>query len=182
MAEGSATHTPDREATVVQDVVYLKISIPIYLATRALIFVLGKAENLLLILGVLERVAGVEDAEVVDILDIALTKVQTSVESLSEEVKSVERFGLGFGNWRNAGRSRESLVSREGSSGILDDDSFFVFVGSGLVMEQRTFEVGFLGISETVRKHQSYHQRLTIEPDMGSILTFLQPSLQLESQ
>ena len=61
----------------------------------------GQEEYLLLIRGVSEPIAGVEDAEVVDVLDISLTKIKTYMESICKEMKSVEGFGLGFGDRRD---------------------------------------------------------------------------------
>ena len=54
-------------------------------------------EDLLLVAGVLKPAAGLEDIELIDVLDIALTKSKTHAGSLYKEVKSVESFGLGFG-------------------------------------------------------------------------------------
>lgn len=45
-----------------------------------------------------EPIAGVKDAEIVDVLDISLTKIKTYMESICKEVKSVQGFGLGFGD------------------------------------------------------------------------------------
>lgn len=57
---------------------------------------IAKEDHSLLILSVLESVPGMKDAEVVDVLDIALTKVKTHMKPLCKEVESVECFGLGF--------------------------------------------------------------------------------------
>ena len=62
-------------------------------APRAPIFHGG--ENLLLVWGVRDSIAGVEFARVVHVLSIALTEVKTRLESLCEEVNSVECFGFG---------------------------------------------------------------------------------------
>ena len=107
-------------------------------------------ENLLLTMGVLKSIAGVENAEVVDILDIALTEIKTRMESLCKEVKSIECFGLGFGNGRDFRRSREGLIPCKCPSSILNYDSLFVLVGRGQIMKQGAFVVGVLGVTETV--------------------------------
>lgn len=62
----------------------------------------------MLITGVIEFIAGVEDAEVVAVLDIALTEIKTHIESLGKEVKSVECFRLGFGDGRAIRCKREA--------------------------------------------------------------------------
>ena len=138
-------------------------------------------DHSLLILRVLEFVPGMKDAEVVDVLDIALTKVKTHMKPLCKEVKRVECFGLGFSDGWDVGRSRKGLIPCKGPSGVLDDDSLFVPGRRGQIMQQRAFVVGIGGAAETVcsvsqamRGYQS-----TKEP---SRLTSQQPSLQPESQ
>ena len=64
---------------------------------------IAQEDHSLLILSVLESVPGMKDAEVVDVLDIALTKVKTNMKPLCKEVKSVECFGLGFSNGWDVG-------------------------------------------------------------------------------
>lgn len=54
----------------------------------------------LLVTCVLEPIAGVEEAEVVNVLDIALTEIKTRIQSLYKEM-SIECFSLGFGNGRD---------------------------------------------------------------------------------
>ena len=75
-----------------------------------------------------------KNTEVVDVLDITLTKIKTYMELIREKVESVECFGLGFGNGRDVRRSREGLISCERSPGVLDDDPFFALIGCRLVM------------------------------------------------
>lgn len=67
-------------------------------ALCALRLAVGQEEYLLLIRGVSEPIAGVKDAEIFDVLDISLTKIKTYMESICKEVKSVQGFGLGFGD------------------------------------------------------------------------------------
>ena len=115
MARALATHTQGHEATVVRDVGYLGISISILFRYLRLGLQITQEGDILLITGVLESIAGVEDAEIVDVLDIALTKIKTHMESLCKEVKSVECLGLGFGNGWAPMRSREGLIPWYGS-------------------------------------------------------------------
>lgn len=66
----------------------------------------AQEEDLLLVAGVLKPAVGVEDIELIDVLDIALTKSKTHAVSHYKEVKSVESFGLDFGNGWDVGRLR----------------------------------------------------------------------------
>ena len=114
--------------------------------------------NLLLVRGVRKSIAGVHYAEVVHVLNIARTEVKTHLESLCEEVNSVECFGLGFGNGREVWRSREGLIPCEGPSDALDYDSLFIIRGSGHVMKQGKFVVWTIRVAETARG-ESCHKR-----------------------
>ena len=134
-------HTQDHEAIAARDVVYPRVS------DSALA---PQSWNSLLVMIVLEFITGVEDTEIVDVLDIALTEIKAYMESICKEVKSVECFGLSFGNWWDVRRPREGLVTREYPSGVLDDDSLFSLVGSRQVMQQGPFVVWMLGVAETV--------------------------------
>ena len=75
-----------------------------------------------------------KNTKVVDVLDITLTKIKTYMELIRKKVESVECFGLGFGNRRDVRRSREGLISRERSPGVLHDDPFFALIECRLVM------------------------------------------------
>ena len=81
-----------------------------------------------------------EDIELIVVLDIALTKSKTHAGSLYKEVKSVESFGLGFGNGWDVGRLRGGLIPRESSSDVLHDDSLFFILGRGHIMKQGAFD------------------------------------------
>lgn len=148
-------HTQDHEATVLRDVVcscsqhYSSRIFTNRLDLRLQSAPGGKFKKSLLVRGVLEAVAAVEHAEVVHVLDIALAEIETDVEALGEEVESVEGFGLGFGYGRDVGRAREGLVAYESAADVLDDDSLFVSVGGGLVVQQRDFLTGTIGVAET---------------------------------
>lgn len=99
----------------------------------------AQEEDLLLVAGVLKPAAGVEDIELIDVLDIDLMKSKTHAGSVYKEVKSVESFGLGFGNGWDVGRLRGGLIPRESSSDVLHDDSLFFILGRGHIMKQGAF-------------------------------------------
>lgn len=56
--------------------------------------------NSLLILGICETIAGVENGHIVDILHVTLLKISRYAESFTQKVQSIESFGLGLGDRR----------------------------------------------------------------------------------
>ena len=76
-----------------------------------------------------------EDAQIVDILDVSLLEVEPEIVLLREEVNRIESLSLGFGNGRDVGGAREALEACEKATGILDDDLpvFAVEQGTELV-------------------------------------------------
>lgn len=70
-----------------------------------------------------------KDAEVIHVLHVTLLEVQSCAVLFRQEVKRVQGFGLGFGDWRDIGRSRLSKESSEVASCILDQDPLWGFCG-----------------------------------------------------
>jgi hypothetical protein len=69
-----------------------------------------------------EPVAPVEDAQVVDVLDVALLEAQPERVLLREEVHRVERLRLRLGDGRDARRPRQREEAGEDAPRVLDDD------------------------------------------------------------
>lgn len=64
---------------------------------------MGGKVDILLLLGVFEPSARVEDAEVVDELDVARLELERDGVLLRRVVQRIERLGLGFGDGRDVG-------------------------------------------------------------------------------
>lgn len=155
---GSRSHSRTRCLSSVRESISIPTVFPRARVRPELQFLVGqqggKETQLLLIRGVSEVIAGVEDAEVVDVLDVSLAEIKTYVESICEGVESVEGFGLG-------------LVPCEGSPSVLNDDSLFILVGRRQMMEKSTFVIGVLWVAETVRNFSTAFQRSRIDSRTG---------------
>lgn len=82
----------------------------------------------LLRLVVSKCVPSMEDAQIIDELDITFLEIEPQGEAGCEEVESVESFGLAFGDGRDTWRAREPLEAREVAPGVLDDYAVLVVV------------------------------------------------------
>lgn len=70
---------------------------------------------------VLEAITGMEEAQAVDILYIALLERQPECVLLCQEMHGVERFGLCLGEWRDVGAALLGEIARELAARVLDD-------------------------------------------------------------
>ncbi len=90
----------------------------------------------LLLFRILEGSTCVEDAQVVDVLDVARMEIKPCRVLLGCKVQRVQRLGLGLRDGRDVGRSWQAPVAGEAASRILDDEPFRGRAGGGLVMQQ----------------------------------------------
>ncbi len=105
-------------------------------------------KHLLLLCRVPKAGAGVENAQVVDILDVALTKVQRHGVLFGRVVQRVQGLGLGFGDGRNIGGPRQAPIPRESAPGVLDDEAFGVGVRCCLEVQQWCRGEWLVGLAE----------------------------------
>lgn len=82
--------------------------------------------DLLLFFRVNEPSTGVEDAQIVRILNVSLVKVEGYSVLLSGKVQGIEGFSLSFRDGRNVRRSGKSPVPGEASSCVLDDQALWL--------------------------------------------------------
>ena len=76
---------------------------------------------LLLLWRIAEPASRMEDAKIVDKLDIALPEIKANGILLRGVMKRVQSLGLRFGDGRDVGGSGEAPVSGEGPARILND-------------------------------------------------------------
>ena len=69
-----------------------------------------------------ESIPGMEDTQIVDILNIAFLEVEVQRILLCEEMKSVEGFSLCFCDLGNVTRTRKTLETCEVAACILNHD------------------------------------------------------------
>ena len=66
-----------------------------------------------------------ENAQIIDVLNVALLEVQSHTETISQKVECVESLGLSFGDGWNVFAARKVEEAGEASAGVLDDNSFW---------------------------------------------------------
>lgn len=94
----------------------------------------GDCLDVLLLGGVSELAASMENAKVVHVLNIPLPEIQGDRIFLCGEVQRVQHFSLGFSNNRNLGRSWEPPIASEVASGVLDDEALGSTLRCGLMV------------------------------------------------
>lgn len=77
--------------------------------------------NLLLRIRILKSISRMEDTQVIDVLYVALSKVETNSVFLGGKMQGVEGLCLGFGDGRDIGGAREGVKTCEVATGVLDD-------------------------------------------------------------
>ena len=91
-----------------------------------LVTVKNLTNYLLLSRFIYEPISSMENARIVHILHITLLKIQGQAESISEEMKCVQCFGLSLGDGWDIGASWKVEKSREATTRILDHYSFWI--------------------------------------------------------
>lgn len=108
--------------------------------------------DLLLLLGVGEAIAGVENAHVVRVLDVALLEVQFHRKLVAKIMEGVEGFGLRLGNWRDFLTSREGTIPDKVSTSVLNGQAFGSRRGGRLVVNQGSRRKRLFGPAEAEAK------------------------------
>ena len=77
--------------------------------------------RLLLLVGIGKPIPSMEDAEVVDVLDVPLLEIEPKIVLLCGEVDSVEGLCLRLCDGRDLLRAGQTEETREDTPGVLDD-------------------------------------------------------------
>lgn len=89
-----------------------------------------------------------ENTQIVHVLHVTLSEVETYRRLLGFKMEGVEGFGLGFGDRWDIGGPRECLEACECSAGVLDYQSFGRGAGGGLIVEEWTGGVWLFRVAE----------------------------------
>lgn len=132
-----------------------------------------------------------KDPHIINVLHISLLKVEREVEPFSQEMESIQRFGLGFSDGRDVRGSWKGLEAGETAAGVLDEDSLFfsLLLSTGLlrlVKKEWTLVVRVFGISESTYTCQvstyTYNNKYSFSLWKNCIPTHQKSTAQKESK
>jgi hypothetical protein len=107
--------------------------------------------NLLFILGIPKSITGVENGDVVDVLNIALLEICRYAETLTQEMQGVQSFGLGFGDGWEMVAAGESSETNVVTTGVLEHDSFWgLAIGAGGLMVNQRATGNLVGVIDSL--------------------------------
>ena len=131
-------------------------------------------ENILATGLILEPVPGMKNAQIVDVLNVALLKVQGSAILLRQKMQGIKRLRLRLGDWWNIGRSRLREKAREIAARILDQNPLRRRRSGRLMIQQGPVSVRLFGIAKPNR--YPYSAFLFSPSDAWSWSGFTHPS------
>ena len=89
-----------------------------------------------------ELLAGMEDAQVVGELNVALVEVEGGAILLSREVQGIQSLSLSLGDGRNVCRSGKTPVSCESAARVLDYEALGCVFSCRLEVQKRPHGMG----------------------------------------
>lgn len=101
---------------------------------------------------VFESITGMEDGQIIHILNVALLKVEFHVEPLAEKMESVKSLCLSLCDRRDSFGSWQGSKACEISASILENYALWQVSGDRLIVKEGLRNVGFRRIAKVVEE------------------------------